>query len=54
MDYSINEKIMVENKLNTSEKIAYEWLKKKYKYSFGDIVKSNKTPDFLCNDGKRF
>jgi len=54
MDYSINEKIMVERKLNASEKIAYEWLKKKYKYSFGNIVKSNKTPDFICNDGKRF
>ncbi len=54
MDYPINEKIMVESKLNTSEKIAYEWLKKKYKYSFKDIIKSNKTPDFICNDGKRF
>ena len=54
MVHSINEKIMIESKLNTSEKIAYEWLKKKYKYSFKDIVKSNKTPDFICNDGKRF
>ena len=48
------ENVFVNGKLNQSEKIAYFWLKEKFKYKSEDIKKNNKTPDFICSDKKRF
>lgn len=38
-----------------TELMAFEWLKKTKGYSGKEIIRqSNKTPDFICLDGKRY
>lgn len=40
--------------MNKTELLAKEYLCHKYKYKPDEIIKNNKTPDFICPDGKRF
>lgn len=40
--------------MNQTERIAFEWLKNKGYKEQEILFRSSKTPDFVCNDGKRY